>query len=113
LKHLVFLLALGCVPVAAQDAQRGKLLYETHCGGCHYERVHQRDRANSRVKSLAELRDEVVRRAQATGRPFALEDLEDLAAYLNRSHYRFGEPSSGRRELIYGAGPKSEAERGQ
>lgn len=35
---------------AAQDAERGKLLYDTHCGECHYERVHERLR--SEVKDL-------------------------------------------------------------
>ncbi|HEV8107371.1 MAG TPA: hypothetical protein VGP97_07580 [Burkholderiales bacterium] len=24
----------------AQDPAPGRLLYETYCGGCHYERVH-------------------------------------------------------------------------
>ena len=75
-------------PAVAQDADRGKLLYETHCGDCHYERVHERDRGRSSVATLADLRDEVARRAAQTGRPFTLEDLEDIAAYLNRSHYR-------------------------
>jgi mono/diheme cytochrome c family protein len=91
MKHLAFLLACVCLPAAAQDAARGKLLYETHCGGCHYERVHQRDRAKSRVKTLADLRDEVVHRAGQTGRPFSLEDLGDVAEYLNRAHYRLAQ----------------------
>jgi hypothetical protein len=51
--------------------------------------VHERPRSLSDVKSLADLRDEVVRRAGQTGRPFTLEDLEDVAEYLNRSYYRF------------------------
>lgn len=80
--------ALIALPAAAQDPERGKLLYETHCGGCHYERVHERDRGRSSVATLADLRDEVARRAAQTGRPFTLEDLEDVAEYLNRSHYR-------------------------
>jgi mono/diheme cytochrome c family protein len=88
MKRFAFLLACVCLPAAAQDAERGKLLYETHCGGCHYERVHQRDRAKSPVKSLSDLRDEVALRAGQSGRPFALEDLEDVAEYLNRSHYQ-------------------------
>ncbi len=85
---LVLALGLVALPAIAQDAGRGKLLYETHCGGCHYERVHQRDRAKSSVKSMSDLRDEVARRAGQTGRPFTLEDLEDVAEYLNRSHYK-------------------------
>lgn len=113
MKFFVFLLAFACLPAAAQDAQRGKLLYETHCGGCHYERVHQRERAKSRVQSLADLRDEVVRRAAQTGRPFSLEDLADVAEYLNQTHYRFGLGASGARELIYGAELMSAGEREQ
>jgi mono/diheme cytochrome c family protein len=81
-------LAFVSLPAAAQDAERGKLVYETQCGGCHYERVHQRDRSRSSVATLADLRDEVVLRAGQTGRPFTLEDLEDVAEYLNRSYYR-------------------------
>lgn len=80
--------AFACLPAAAQDAARGKLIYQTQCGGCHYERVHQRDRSKSTVRNLSDLRDEVARRAKATGRPFGLEDLEDVAEYLNQSYYR-------------------------
>ncbi|MCG6951575.1 MAG: hypothetical protein LJE90_04325 [Betaproteobacteria bacterium] len=73
----------------AADAARGKQLYETHCGGCHYERLHERPRERSIVHSMAELRSQVAQRAALTGRPFTLEDIDDIAEYLNRSHYRF------------------------
>lgn len=74
---------------AGQDIERGKLLYETHCGECHYERVH--DRLRSDVKDLSDLRDTVWRWAQKTKkRSFSLDELDDIAAYLNASHYRFG-----------------------
>jgi len=88
-------LALACATplVGAQaqapDAARGKQLYETHCGGCHYERVHDRPRERSLVHSYTELRSQVAQRAALTGRPFTLEDLDDIAAYLNDSHYGF------------------------
>lgn len=85
---LCVVLAIVCLPAAAQDAGRGKLLYETHCGGCHYERVHKRDRDKSLVQSMSDLRDQVARRAALTGRPFSLEDLADITEYLNRTHYR-------------------------
>lgn len=84
----VAVLAAAAAPVAAQDEMRGKLLYETHCTSCHYERVHKRERAKSLVRTLAELRVEVARRAADTRRPFTLEDLDDIAEYLNRSYYR-------------------------
>jgi len=88
MKRLALLIAFVSLPAAAQDPDRGKLVYETQCGGCHYERVHQRERSKSRVQTLADLRDQVVLRAGQTGRPFTLEDLEDVAEYLNRSYYR-------------------------
>ncbi|HSH06729.1 MAG TPA: hypothetical protein VLA41_03630 [Burkholderiales bacterium] len=71
----------------APDPARGKSLYETHCGGCHYARLHERPRERSLVHSLAELRSEVARRAALTGRPFTLDDLDDIAEYLNQSYY--------------------------
>jgi len=75
---------------AAQDAERGRLLYQTYCGGCHYERVH--DRLRSEVKDLSDLRDMVARWAPQTKRSFTLDEREDIAQYLNESHYRFGLP---------------------
>lgn len=51
--------------------------------------VHERVRERSLVRSLAELRVEVVRRAQQTRRTFTVEDLDDIAEYPNRGHYKF------------------------
>ena len=79
------LLALA-LPVQAQDLQRGRLLYETHCATCHGEKLHERDKTI--VKSMADLRDQVARWALQTKRAFTLDELEDVARYLNRSHYR-------------------------
>jgi mono/diheme cytochrome c family protein len=78
-----------CLPALAQDLERGKLLYDTHCNECHYARVH--DRLRSDVKDLADLRDTVWARARETKkRSFTLDELNDVAEYLNASHYRFG-----------------------
>ena len=76
------------LPAWAQDAQRGKALYETHCLACHYERIHKRDPSRSLVRTLAQLRLEVAQRAAHTGQRFTIEDLDDIAEYLNRTHYR-------------------------
>lgn len=83
-------LLLLLLPLAApaQDSPRGRLLYETHCGACHYERVHQRIRSD--VKDLADLRDAVARWAPQTKHSFTLDELEEVVQYLNQSHYRFG-----------------------
>jgi hypothetical protein len=83
------LLALmAALPALAQDAQRGRMLYENHCLGCHYERIHKRDPSRSRIVTLGGLRVEVAERAVQVGRPFTREDLDDIAEYLNRTHYR-------------------------
>ena len=76
--------------VSAQEAAQGRVLYETYCGGCHYERVHQRLRTS--VKDLSDLRDTVARWAPHTKRTYTLDELDSIVQYLNESHYRFGLP---------------------
>jgi mono/diheme cytochrome c family protein len=110
---LLVALALPGTPARAQDAARGKALYETHCLACHYERIHKRDRSRSLVQSMAQLRAEVARRAELTKRRFSVEDADDIAEYLNQSHYRFGLEPRGARELIYGGELLSAREREQ
>jgi cytochrome c len=80
-------------PTWAQDIDRGRLLYETHCGTCHYERVHDRPRERSLIKSRADLSKEVAYRATLTGRRFSADEIEDVADYLDRSHYKFPQVS--------------------
>ena len=84
------LLLLFPLAAAAQDPARGRELYQTYCGDCHYERVH--DRLRTEVKDLSDLRDMVARWAPQTKRTFSLDEREDIVQYLNESHYRFGLP---------------------
>ena len=84
------LLPLLAAAQAAEPAERGRLLYQTYCGGCHYERVH--DRLRTEVKDLSDLRDMVARWAPQTKRTFSLDEREDVVQYLNESHYRIGLP---------------------
>jgi mono/diheme cytochrome c family protein len=88
MRPVLALLLLLALPVAAQDARRGQALYQTHCLGCHYERIHNRDPSKSLVRTTTQLRLEVAQRAAYMGQRFTLEDLDDIAEYLNRSHYR-------------------------
>jgi len=81
--------ALAASPAHAQDVQRGKLLYETHCLVCHYERIHDREQSKSLIRTQAQLRVEVANRAALTKQRFTIEDLDDIAEYLNRTHYKF------------------------
>jgi mono/diheme cytochrome c family protein len=78
-------LALLALPALAQDPQRGRLLYETHCAACHTERLHGREKPS--VKTMADLRGTVARWARQAKRSFTPDELEDLVQYLNRSHY--------------------------
>ena len=79
----------AALPAQAQDARRGRQLYETLCLGCHYEHVHDRAPERSEVHSLNELRKETTLRAGLTGIRFTREDIEDVVAYLDQSHYHF------------------------
>jgi mono/diheme cytochrome c family protein len=88
MRPLSAILALVPLAASAQDPANGRVLYETHCGSCHYERVHQRLRTD--VRDLADLRDTVARWAPQTKRVFTLDELEEIVQYLNESHYRFG-----------------------
>lgn len=82
------LLATLAIPGWGQDAGRGRELYETHCLSCHYERIHQRDPSRSLIKSLTALRMEVGRWAAQVKRNFTPQEIDEIAEYLNRSHYR-------------------------
>jgi len=78
----------------AQGIDRGRLLYDTHCGSCHTERLH--DREKSVIRSYADLRAEVGRRAAMTNRRFTPDELEDIIEFLDRSHYRLDVPRRGK-----------------
>ena len=87
----LLLLALLPHAAAAQDAERGRDLYQAYCGGCHYERIHD-ERLRPAVRDLSDLRDMVAQWAPQTKRRFTLDELADVVEYLNQSHYRFGLP---------------------
>ena len=85
----IALLLLAPLAAGAQDAERGRLIYQTHCGACHSERTHD-ERLRPAVKDLAELRDMVAQWAPHSKRSYTLDELEDIVQYLNEAHYRFG-----------------------
>ena len=93
------LAALGFVAVAAlaQDVQHGAMLYDTYCLACHREGLH--DRRNSAVSSYADLRFQVERWTQQTGRRFTSAEREDLIEFLDATHYRLaGKPQTSDRK---------------
>ena len=88
MRFAIALVLMLATPAWAQDAQRGSALYDLHCLTCHYERIHKRDPSRSLVRTFTQLRLEVAQRAASTGQRFTLADLDDIAEYLNRTHYR-------------------------
>ena len=88
MRAAIALILMLATPAWTQDAQRGKALYDIHCVACHYERIHKRDPSRSLIRSLAQLRVEVAQRAALTTQRFTVEDLDDIAEYLNRTYYR-------------------------
>lgn len=72
------------------DAQRGELLYSTHCIACHSTQLHWRDR--KLASNWASLKAEVERWQKTSGLGWREEDVTDVARYLNTLYYRFPEP---------------------
>jgi mono/diheme cytochrome c family protein len=88
MRILALVLLAWALPAAGQDADRGRVLYETFCMACHYERVHERPSERSLVKSSTDLRAQVARWSERTRMRFTPQDVDDVAEYLNRSHYK-------------------------
>ena len=84
------LLLLAGAPMAAPAqpaADRGALLYDTHCIGCHGTQAHWRDR---RLVTDWPSLNALVRRWQETQRlDWTPADIAAVAGYLNQRFYRF------------------------
>jgi mono/diheme cytochrome c family protein len=71
----------------SQNPERGRLLYENHCGQCHTEQIHGRSKRIARTPE--ELR-EIVRRWQAQQHlNWGDEEIDDVAHYLGTMRYGF------------------------
>ena len=70
----------------AADPQQGKVLYETYCGTCHYEKLHERKA--TLVDAFASLKVQVEKWSRQVNRSFTPAELDDIAEYLNQSHYK-------------------------
>jgi cytochrome c5 len=82
-------------PAARQmaDAGRGQLLYETACAECHSEQVHWREKRL--VHDWPSLVYQVARWQKNAGQHWGTDEIEDVAAYLNRRLYRMPCPVAG------------------
>jgi cytochrome c553 len=74
-------------PGAAQDFQRGRLLYENHCNQCHEDHVHQR--GESRLRSQAEVSRYVRIWQKQLKLGWSDDDIADVLFYLNERYYGF------------------------
>ena len=75
------------------ELPRGQLLYENHCQSCHQSTVHIRDPQRRKVRSLAELRAEIVRWAGVLHLDWQEQEVADVLQYLNRRYYQLAPPS--------------------
>jgi len=84
---MVMLIMVGVLapPAGAASSERGQLLYENHCMGCHESVVHVRERRSA--KTLAELRGEIARWAEELKLEWRADEIDDVRDYLNSRYY--------------------------
>jgi len=95
------MLALAAAPPAVAllllgDAERGAAIHEERCVACHVSNfggdgsgVYRRE--GRIVNSIEGLMGQVERCNQMTNANLDSDQVDDLVAYLNEHHYRFGE----------------------
>ena len=83
LSLLLMTTALASQTLAA-DPDKGKVLVEQMCTGCHDDEVYGR-----KIKSLAALQGQVDVCVTATKTDWSVAQKEDVVAYLNREFYKF------------------------
>jgi mono/diheme cytochrome c family protein len=120
-KHVIWVVAaaivLGLVlffftpAVGAGDFERGQLLYQARCVGCHDKSVH--NRAARKAVTVEAIRREVARWDAAMGGAWRQPELDDVTTYLNELYYQFPCPPAICPERKAGSGeaPSSVARR--
>jgi mono/diheme cytochrome c family protein len=88
-KPVLWMLLLLSASGVAADPDRGRLLYENHCGSCHESSVHIRE--VQAAKSLEAVRAQVVRWQEALGLQWSAEEVGDVSEYLNVAWYHYAE----------------------
>lgn len=81
---------LMVTPAAAQNAERGRQLFELGCRGCHGGSVFSRPGRIAR--DVAGIRQQVRRWRDNAGLPWSEAEIDDVTAFLNRAHYKFAQP---------------------
>jgi hypothetical protein len=74
-------------PVGAADFERGKLLYNVRCVGCHDKSVHNREAR--KALTIEGIRAQVRRWDGFTGGAWREDEVNDVTSYLNELFYRY------------------------
>lgn len=83
------------VPFAKGDAEAGKVLFDkNNCSSCHVSKFggdgsKMFTRADRKIKSAASLATQITRCTTNLSLMLFEEDEESIAAYLNKSYYKF------------------------
>ena len=72
---------------ALAGPDRGRLLYENHCGFCHASTVHIRDQR--KAASPVELRAFIQRWVGEIKLDWQEQEMDDVFQYLNNRYYKF------------------------
>ncbi len=84
------LLFLAGITLAyAADYDRGQLLYENHCTGCHESQAHVRE--SRKADTRAALRTQIDRWRLVLDLSWSDGEIDDVLQYLNQRYYRFPE----------------------
>lgn len=84
---LALVLAAGAGPALAADIANGKQLQQENCRSCHDDGMYTRE--NRKVTTPDGLMKQVRRCESTLGLQWFDEDINDVAAYLNESFYKF------------------------
>lgn len=74
-------------PAVAADLAKGKALHDSICKTCHQSDYYTRK--NSIIHSSAELKKQVTNCQTGAGEHWTSTQIEDVAAYLNATYYKF------------------------
>lgn len=96
-KHIVWVVAAAIVvglvlffftpAVGAGDFDRGQLLYQARCVGCHDKSVH--NRAARKAMTVEGIRAQVKRWDASMGGAWREDEVNDVTTYLNELYYRY------------------------
>jgi hypothetical protein len=82
---------LAGTPAGAADGERGRILYEANCGGCHGESVHGREKRLAH--DFEEVRGWVLRWSANLGLTWTHDEVDDVCVHLNARYYRYRCPA--------------------